>query len=179
MTVMNMREIVPWSRGGSRLPSIFGSEPASLLTSLHEEVNRLFDEVFRGFGLPATTAPRLGIGMGWPQVEIAETDKEVRLTFEVPGVEEKDIEVLLEDGDLVVRGEKRSEVEDKDRRFTERYYGRFERRIPLGDGVKEDAIRAEFRNGVLAVTVPKSARADQRVKRIPVNAAATPIAAAA
>jgi HSP20 family protein len=70
----------------------------------------------------------------------------------------------------VVRGEKRSETEDKERRFTERFYGRFERRIALGQEVKEDDIRAEFRNGVLSVTVPKLERTEQKAKRIPVSA---------
>ena len=78
---------------------------------------------------------------------------------------------MLDEGDLVVRGEKRSETEDKERRFTERFYGHFERRIPLGQDVKEGDIRAEFRNGVLTVTMPKPERAEQKAKRIPVNAA--------
>jgi HSP20 family protein len=137
---------------------------------LRQEVDRLFDEAFRGFGFGAPLT-RLGLGAGWPNVELTETDKEIRATFEVPGVDEKDIEVLLADGELVVRGEKRSETEDRDRRFTERFYGRFERRIPLDHEVEQDGIRAEFRNGVLAVTLPKAAQAEPRAKRIPVHAA--------
>jgi len=64
--------------------------------------------------------------------EVAETDKELRVWAELPGLEEKEVEVLMDEGALTIRGEKKSEVEDKDRQFSERYYGRFKRRIPLG-----------------------------------------------
>jgi HSP20 family protein len=160
MAMMSMRDIVPWDRGGPRVATVF-REPTNLFASVQQEMNRLFDEAFRGFG---ASSPRFGAG--WPSIEIAETDKEIRATIEVPGVDEKDIELFLQDGDLVIRGEKRSETEDKDRRFTERSYGRFERRIALQQEVEEDKVGAEFRNGVLTVTIPKSARAEQRVKRI-------------
>jgi HSP20 family protein len=166
-----MRDIAPWTGGRSRIPTIFRDEPGSLFATLRQEMDRLFDDVFRGFGMPMP--PRFGgFAADWPAVEVVETDGEYRLTVEIPGVSEKDVEVLLEDGALVVRGEKRSETEDRDRRFTERFYGRFERRIPLDREVQEDAIRAEFRNGVLAVIVPKAPHAAQRTRRIPVQAAA-------
>jgi HSP20 family protein len=168
MTMMGPRDIAPWSGGTARVPA-FRNEPADLFSTLRQEVDRLFDEAFRGFGF-GTPLARLGLGAGWPLAELTETEKELRVTFEVPGVDEKDIEVLLADGELVVRGEKRSETEDKDRRFTERVYGRFERRIPLDQQVEQEGIRAEFRNGVLTVTLPKSAQAEQRAKRIPVTA---------
>ena len=73
---------------------------------------------------------------------------------EVPGLEEKDIEVLLEDGVLTLRGEKKSETEDKDRQFSEHYYGRFERR-GSGREMKQDKVAATFKNGVLKVTLPR------------------------
>ena len=87
----------------------------------------------------------------------------------MPGLEEKDIEVLLNDGVLTLRGEKHSNTEDKDRKFSERYYGHFERRIPLGVEVEEDAVDARFKNGVLTVTLPKSETAQQHVKRITIK----------
>ncbi|TIV07939.1 MAG: Hsp20/alpha crystallin family protein, partial [Mesorhizobium sp.] len=91
------------------------------------------------------------------------------VTAEVPGLEQKDIEVLFDDGVLTLRGEKRSETDDKDRQFSERYYGRFERRIPVGYEVKEDEVEARFRNGVLTVTLPKSEKAQSQVKRIDIK----------
>jgi HSP20 family protein len=108
---------------------------------------------------------------GWPQVEIVETDKDIRVSAELPGLDGKDVEVLMHDGVLTIRGEKKSEVEDKERTFSERIYGRFERRIPLGEAVEEDKIDASFRSGVLTVILPKSAQASTQVKRIPINRA--------
>lgn len=138
--------------------------------SLHREVNRLFDDVFRGFG---SGLPSLGsvsaFGGSWPSVEISNGEKEIKVTTEVPGLEEKDIEVLLDDGVLTLKGEKRSETEDKERQFSERYYGRFERRIPVGYEVKEDEVDARFKNGVLTVTLPKTEKAQSQVKRITIK----------
>jgi HSP20 family protein len=165
MNTMSMRDIAPSARGVSRTPAAFRTEPASLFTAFRQEMDRLFDETLRGFGSPVS-----GFASGWPSVEVSETEKEIRASFEVPGIEEGDIEVLLDGGELVVRGEKRSETEDRERRFTERVYGRFERRIPLGQDIDENGVRAEFRNGVLTVTVPRSERAEQRARRIPLNA---------
>jgi len=100
---------------------------------------------------------------------VSETDKDLRISAELPGMDEKDVEVLMGDGVLTIRGEKKSEVEDKASAFSERFYGRFERRIPLGQEVEEDKIEASFKNGVLTVTVPKPAQAASHVKRIAIN----------
>jgi HSP20 family protein len=133
-------------------------------------MNRLFDDAFRGFEsrLPAF-AQLSGYGATWPNVEISETDGQVKVTAEIAGLDEKDIEVLLDDGVLTLRGEKRSETEDKERQFSERFYGRFERRIPLGYEVEEGKVAAAFKNGVLTVTLPKSPNAQSKVKRIAIN----------
>jgi HSP20 family protein len=102
-------------------------------------------------------------------VEVAETDKDIRVTAELPGLEEKDVEVTLDDDVLTLRGEKRAESEDKERQFSERFYGQFERRIPLGVEVQEDKVEARFRNGVLTITMPKTERAQSKAKRIAIN----------
>jgi HSP20 family protein len=106
--------------------------------------------------------------MGWPNIELSETDKEVKVTAEVPGLEEKDLNVELANGVLTISGEKKSEAEDKERRFSECYYGRFERRIPVDD-VDQDKVSAAFKNGVLSVTMPKVPQAQSKVKRITIN----------
>ncbi|WP_449045887.1 Hsp20/alpha crystallin family protein [Paracoccus versutus] len=168
---MNVRDLIPWSRnGGNQLPTAFREGDRDPFLSLHREVNRLFDDMFRGFGagLPSLGAAPAFRG-GWPSVEISDSEKEIRVTAEVPGLEEKDIEVLLDDGVLTLKGEKRSEVEDKDRQFSERFYGRFERRIPLGAEIREDEVDAHFRNGVLTVTLPKTEKAQAQVKRIAIK----------
>ncbi|GLK65344.1 hypothetical protein GCM10017635_28190 [Paracoccus kondratievae] len=109
------------------------------------------------------------MGANWPSVEISETDKAISVTAELPGLEEKDVEVLLEDGLLTLRGEKTTSTEDSERRFSERVYGRFERRIPLPAGIDEGAVEASFRNGVLTVTLPRTETAQAQVKRIPLK----------
>lgn len=86
--------------------------------------------------------------MGWPSVEVSETGKEVKVIAELPGLQEKDVLVELKDGLLTVSGEKKSETEDKERRFSERYYGRFERSIPIDD-VDQDKVGASFRMAFL------------------------------
>lgn len=167
---MSVRDLIPWGRSGNQAPTVFRDDDRNPFLSLHREVNRLFDDVFRSFDsrLPAFGSLS-SFSAAWPNVEISETDKEIKMNAEVPGLEEKDIEVLLDDGVLTLKGEKRSETEDKDKQFSERFYGRFERRIPLGVEVEEDKIDARFKNGVLSIVLPKSAKAQSQVKRIAIK----------
>jgi len=163
-----MRDLIPWSRG--RDMSVRHGEGHNPFLALHREVNRLFDDAFRGFDLnPFGTTDRFfDRAVGWPNIEVSETDKEMKVTAELPGLEEKDVNVQLANGVLAISGEKKTEKEDKDRLFSERYYGRFERRIQVED-VDEDKVSAAFQNGVLTVTLPKAAQAQSKVKRIAIN----------
>ncbi len=167
---MSVRDLIPWGRSKNESPTVFRDDDRNPFLSLHREMNRLFDDVFRSFDgrLPAFGSLS-SFSAAWPNVEISETDKEIKVSAEIPGLEERDIEVLLNDGVLTLRGEKRSETEDKDRQFSERFYGRFERRIALGAEVEEDKIDAQFKNGVLSIVLPKSAKAQSRVKRIAIR----------
>jgi HSP20 family protein len=167
---MSVRDLIPWGRNNNQTPSVYRDEDRNPFLSLHREVNRLFDDVFRGFDsrLPAFGSLSSFAG-SWPSVEISETDKEIKVTAEIPGLEEKDVEVLIDDGVLTLKGEKRSETEDKEKQFSERFYGRFERRIPLGVEVEEDKIDARFKSGVLSIVLPKSAKAQSQVKRIAIK----------
>ena len=164
---MAMRDLIPWSRG--RDVSVRRGEDNPFLT-LHREMNRLFDDVFRGFDLAPVASERFSnrVGSTWPSVEMSETDKEIKVTAELPGLDEKDVQVELTNGVLAISGEKKTESEDKDWLFSERYYGRFERRIPVED-VDEDRISAAFKKGVLTVTLPRAAHAQSKVKRIAIN----------
>jgi HSP20 family protein len=168
---MNMKDLIPWSRGESKTPALY--RDGDPFMALHREVNRLFDDVFRGFDqFPMGRFPSLASSRsnwGWPNVEVSDTDKEIRVTAELPGLEEKDVEVTLDDDVLTIRGEKRSESEDGPRQFSERFYGQFERRIPLGTEVEEDKAEARFKNGVLTITMPKTERARSKNKRISIN----------
>jgi HSP20 family protein len=166
---MNVRALIPWGRN-STAPTPYREEERNPFLSLHREVNRLFDDAFRGFD---THFPAFGslssFNGSWPNVEISETEKDVHVTAEIPGLDEKDVEVLLSDGVLTLKGERQSESEDKERRFSERFYGHFERRIPIGVDVEEDKVEARFKNGVLHVLLPKSERAQSQVKRIAIK----------
>jgi HSP20 family protein len=161
--IMNMRDLIPWGRQSSSAPVGYRSDDTNPLLGFRRDVDRVFEDLFRG-ALPSLDWGRSTVA--WPRLEVSEADREVRITAEVPGMSEKDIELLLEDGVLTLRGEKKSEAED--RGYSERFYGRFERRIALPAGVDEEGAKADFRDGVLTVTLPKSAEAE-RGKRIPIN----------
>jgi HSP20 family protein len=164
---MAVRDLIPRSRGRD-LTARRGEEFNPFLT-LHREMNRLFDEAFRGFDLGLSGTDHLfDRAMGWPNIEMSETDKTVQVTAELPGLDEKDVQVEFANGVLSIKGERKTESEDKDRLFSERYYGRFERRIPV-EGVDEDKISAGFKNGVLTVTLPKAVQTQSKVKRIAIN----------
>jgi HSP20 family protein len=162
-----MRDLIPWGRTErSMIPSTLRGEEMSPFLTLHREMNRLFDDMFSRF---ETGTPSLLGRIGRPSIEAVETDKEIRVSAELPGMDEKDIEILVDEDVLTIRGEKKAETEDKERTFSERYYGRFERVIPLPFAVEQDKIEASFNNGVLTVILPKSAKAQEKAKRIPIN----------
>jgi HSP20 family protein len=163
---MGIKDLIPWSNGGREVAVHRGADVNPFFT-LHREMNRMFDDVFRGFDLAPFGSTRGLTGLSWPQIDIDETEKEVRITAELPGLDEKDVSLEIAHGVLSISGEKKSESEDKARRFSERYYGRFERRIPLED-VDDDKVSATFKNGILTITVPKSAEA-KNVRRIAIN----------
>jgi HSP20 family protein len=163
---MPIRDLIPWNRG--RDVTVRRAEEPNPFLTLHREMNRLFDDVFRGFDLSPFGSRMADQGIGWPNIEIGETAGEVTVTAELPGLGEKDVDVQLVDGVLIIRGEKKSESEDKDRLFSERYYGRFERRIPV-NGVDEEKVSASFRNGLLTVKLPRAEPQLANVKRITIN----------
>jgi HSP20 family protein len=165
---MAIRDLIPWNRG--RDVTVTRGDEINPFLTLHREMNRLFDDVFRGFDLASSGIGERPFdrGIGWPNIEVSETGNEVKVTAELPGLDEKDVDIRLSDGVLVISGEKRTETEDKDRLFSERTYGRFERRIPLDD-IDEEKVNASFKNGVLSVTLPRSAEAKSNVRRIAIN----------
>lgn len=154
---------------GREVPIRRESDPVA---ALRQEMDRVFEDFGRSFGLDW---PAWG-GESWasfsPSVDVDETDAEVRVTAELPGVEEKDFELSLEGDVLTLRGEKQREHEEERGGWyrSERSYGRFERHVPLPSEVQADQARAEFRKGVLTVTLPKSPEARRRRIPIPVGA---------
>lgn len=165
---MDIRDLVPWRSQGQDVAPRQEEQVEHPVMSLHRDINRLFDDVFRGFSVPSLLSPTHSLAS--PRIELSENDKEIRVSAELPGMEEKDIEISLDDHQLLIRGEKKSETSDSERGYSERSYGRFERRIGLPAQIEEDRIEARFRNGVLTVTVPRSADAERGRKTIPINA---------
>jgi HSP20 family protein len=143
---------------------LFGRQ-FSPLTALQQEIDRLFDGFGRGFS--ATSASPL-----LPSMDVSETEKEIEITAELPGLEEKDVQLNVADNLLTIRGEKKShrEEKEKDYRLVERSYGSFQRTIELPNGVNPDSIQATISKGVLKVVVPKPAPA--QTKKIAVKTAA-------
>src|SRR5260221_9851061 len=101
---MKVRDLIPWSRNNNQASTVYRDTEQNPFLTLHREVNRLFDDVFRGFDAPLPSFGKFAWNTGWPSVEISETDTAFRVTAEGPGLEEKDIEILLEDGVLTLRG---------------------------------------------------------------------------
>lgn len=164
---MSVRDLIPWNRTTlAPAPAPLSNEAASPFLTLHREMNRLFDDVFSGFGsLPGLA----GRSVGWPHVELVEENGALKVSAELPGLDETDVEILIADGVLTLKGEKRAQTTDAARGYTERSYGRFERAIALPVPVEEDKAEATFRNGVLTVTLPRAAEAPERRRRIAIN----------
>jgi HSP20 family protein len=153
------------TNGGTRL------QPVSLFGSLHREIDRLFDDLTRG-GYGTLASPAQTNLM--PSIDVTETDKEIEITAELPGLERKDVDISIEDDLLTIRGEKKVETkeEDKDKNYhvSERSYGVFYRVIQLPPGVDPASIQAVMSKGVLKLTIPKPAKAEP--KKIEVKDAA-------
>ena len=154
----------------SVLPSLWGraSEAANSFADLHREVDRVFRDFGRG-AWPAVFSG--GNGEVVPQIDISETDDAFEVTAELPGVDEKDIDVSLSDNILTIKGEKKSEREEKedDYHLTERSFGRFQRSFKTPDTVDEEKVQANLKDGVLHVTLPKRPDAVKAEKKIPIG----------
>lgn len=155
-----------------RTPTVQDQAGADPFYRLHREMNRLFDEAFSGFGLPAAFGGSFA-GAGAPSIDVRETDETYEIEADLPGVEEDDINVELADNVLTLRGEKRYEREDEDKKggyhVMERSYGSFARSIPLPFDVDSDAVEAVFKNGVLKLSIPKPPEIAAKTKKISVK----------
>jgi HSP20 family protein len=151
--------------------------------SFRHEMDRVFDRFSGSFAMPSWRRmfdwkPALRqedtFAFAAPSVDVAEDDKGYKITAELPGLEDKDIEVSITDDLLVLKGEKKQETEQKDKNYymSERSYGAFQRSFALPDGVDRDKIAADLAKGVLTITLPKTAEAAKPVKKIEVKSAA-------
>jgi HSP20 family protein len=150
--------------------------------SLRHEVNRLFEDFDRDFwrfpgrrsffGFEPFRQRELTLA-STPAVDIVEKDTAYEVSVELPGMDEKNIEVKLANGGLTIKGEKQEEKEEKKKDYylQERRFGSFERRFEIPEGVDASKIEANFAKGVLTVTLPKSAEAKKAAQKIAVKAA--------
>lgn len=137
---------------------------------LRGEMDRMFDEFPPRF--PATNlGVRYLASLPVPALEMKETDDEYRLSVEVPGVAQEDIELSVENDTLVLKGEKKEEREEKERDYTfsERSYGAFERRVSLPADAKPDAIEANTDNGVIKIVIPRDKEASPKKRKIEIS----------
>lgn len=178
---MDLGKLAPWNwfksessrapeRAAANVPVAF-RDPWQGIRELQREMDRVFEQFFRGGPLSAFEG-EMGRGFFAPVLDIAEEEKGYRIELELPGLEAKDVSIELEEGVLVVRGEKKLEREEKKDRYhrIERSYGQFQRVLDLPDDADPEKIAANFKNGVLTITLPKRAeRAEDKRRRIPVQ----------
>ncbi|PIR00881.1 MAG: heat-shock protein Hsp20 [Nitrospinae bacterium CG11_big_fil_rev_8_21_14_0_20_45_15] len=167
---MNVRELIPWNRDKEN--GVFKSDSNHPIVTLQKEMNRMFENFSKSFfDFPAMQNDMGLTQLISPKIDVVETEKEIKVTVELPGMEEKDINVNFAGDMLVIKGEKKSEKEEKkeDYCFTERSYGSFHRSIPISTAVDRDKVDAKLKNGVLKVTLPKTAEAQKETKKIKIN----------
>ncbi len=169
---MTMIDLIPWRRRKNNLSVRREHDVDDWFGSFHREMNQLMDRFFRGFDLgPMGWSDGLGTGDFMPRVDIRETDKALKVTAELPGLDEQDIELVLSKDNLTIKGEKREENEDHDGDVyrMERRYGSFHRVIPLSAEIDESKVEAKFKKGVLKINLPKTATAQQSRRKIDIK----------
>ena len=178
----------PTTKAESNVPVTMGDKPSTPTSSmqmwrpfenLRREVDRLFEDFSTGpfrlpFRRPAFDVEPFWAPESWvavPAVDFVEHGDAFEMTAEMPGLDEKNVEVKVANGVLTVKGEKTEEKEEKERGFhlRERRFGTFERSFRVSDTVDLDKIEASFRQGVLTVKMPKTAEAQKAVKKIEVK----------
>jgi HSP20 family protein len=153
------------------LPDIFGrSSGSDIFSSLQREI----DNVFKDFGRGIPAWGPAGNGAMSLKLNVAETDKAMEVTADIPGVDSKDIEVQLKDGVLTIKGEKKFEKDDKQKDYhvVERSYGMFERAFTVPTDIVADKVEATFDKGVLKITLPKAPESQAKVQKIDVKPSA-------
>jgi len=147
--------------------SIIRWEPFDGMITLRHSMDRIFEDVFTPRSRPRTAAPLI-----WqPAVEIFETENEVVVKAELPGIDPKNVSVTVTAEGLTIKGEAKAEQEEKGRNYYRRElrYGAYERTIPLSAEVKSDETKATFRHGILEVTVPKAERVRPKTVNVEVD----------
>ena len=165
---------VPVKRAPSRH---WDAVPSGPLAQFHKEVDRLFEQAFRGFGLstPGFDRPLWphSDGMLKQTLDLDATEKAYTISVEVPCMDEKDVKVEIANDTLTIRGEKKQENEEQDRNYyrMERSYGSFQRVLSLPEDADQEAISAGYKNGVLTVSIPRKPAPQNHVRQIQIQGA--------
>ena len=166
---MKIKDLVPLRSPKREEMTRFGDiDPFKMMT---ENMSRMFEEFMDYKKFPALFEMPIRGGMVSPKIDVSESEKEVLITAELPGLEEKDVELLLTPETLTIKGEKKMESEEKERDYyrTERVYGSFCRTIGLPSGIDKDKTEATFKKGVLKVVLPKTVQAQKEVKKLEIK----------
>jgi HSP20 family protein len=160
---LNLKNMIPWNQDDRQLARRQASEEPVL--AFQRRLNSLFDDFFGRSPLDLWPSGADGFA---PRIDVSETGKEVRVSAELPGLDEKDVEVTVTGNHLSIKGEKKEEREDRhgDYWHSERSYGHFERVLELPEGLETDQTKATFKKGVLKVTIPKVPGAQSTAKKI-------------
>lgn len=163
---MAVRDLVPWAVGKKGLQA----DRDNPFAVLQREMDGLFDSFTRGFFEMEPFENRMTSFA--PRIDISETEKEITVTAELPGMDEKDVELSVSRESLTIKGEKKEEKEEKGKAYyrMERSFGSFTRTIPLPAEADIDKVEASYKKGVLRVSVPKTEKALRETKKIAVKA---------
>jgi len=166
---MNMRSILPFGR--SSAPA--RTSEMDPFTEMRREMDRLFERFSGEWPGRGWLPMSLGEGLKTPKVDVAETEQGLEISAELPGIDQKDIELDLADGILTLKAEHKEEKESKDEKkhyhLVERSHGSFMRHLAIPFEPDADKVEASFDKGVLKVTVPRSPQAEKNVKKIAIN----------
>lgn len=167
---MTIRDLVTWGRGRFGMPA--RREDENPVTTLQRGINDAFDSFFADFPRFPSSGMDEWRGQFAPTIDVKETDREIEITAELPGMDENDIDVSLTNDTLVIKGEKKEEKEEKDKGYwySERRYGSFQRVIPLPEAIDRETTEASFRKGVLSIRIPKTSEAVTAGKKIAIKA---------
>ena len=160
---------IPVNKSDPALPGLRSEYP---LLSLHQEMDRWFDNALRQFGFPFNEdGDRMLKASFRPNLDISSDEKSYQVTLEAPGMKQEDLHIELSDGILTIAGEKQDKKEEKDRHYyrVERSYGSFRRTLTLPQDVSEDEIQATMEDGVLKLTLPRKELVEQSVKKIDIH----------
>ena len=169
---MSVRDIIPWSRRGRSQAPARRNESGHPMFALQSDINQALEDFWRTFEMPMLRGlSDDNMDMDLAKVDVRDTDDAVEVAAELPGMEEKDIDVSVTDGALVIRGEKEEEKEEGDEGYLvrERRFGAFERVVPLPENLEYDAAEATFRNGVLNIRIPKQAGKESGRRRVSIR----------